>query len=113
MVSPLFFYQLVLVALVWLCVMLHWAWPSTPATACPTTLEPIPPRPKHCRAPKPFAGLTTMPPCDACAHASDLRPEASCPPPPRIVATRGRLVRVRHRVVFGALEAVQQVLSLL
>ncbi len=28
MVSPLFFYQLVLVALVWLCVMLHWVWPS-------------------------------------------------------------------------------------
>ena len=26
----LFFYQLVLVALVWLCVMLHWAWPSDP-----------------------------------------------------------------------------------
>jgi hypothetical protein len=28
MVSPLFFYQLTLIALVWLCVMLHWAWPS-------------------------------------------------------------------------------------
>src|SRR6266542_5172517 len=41
MVSPLFFSQLVLVALVWLCVMLHWAWPSDPA-ACPTTLDPIP-----------------------------------------------------------------------
>jgi len=30
MVSHLFFSQLVLVALVWLCVMLHWAWPSDP-----------------------------------------------------------------------------------
>ena len=30
MVSHLFFYQLVLVALVWLCVMLHWVWPSGP-----------------------------------------------------------------------------------
>jgi hypothetical protein len=39
MVSPLFFYQLVLVALVWLCVMLHWAWPSDPATVRLTTLE--------------------------------------------------------------------------
>jgi hypothetical protein len=56
MVSPLFFYQLVLVTLVWLCVMLHWAWPSDPATACPTTREPTPPRPKRHREPKPFTG---------------------------------------------------------
>jgi len=32
MVSDLFFYQLGLIALVWLCVMLQWAWPSD--TAC-------------------------------------------------------------------------------
>src|SRR4030095_5162852 len=90
MVSPLFFYQLVLVALVWLCVMLHWAWPSDPATACPTTREPTPPLPKRHREPKPFAGLTTKPPCDACAHVSDPRPHAPSVPPPRIVPTRGR-----------------------
>jgi len=40
MVSTLFFSQLVLVALVWLCVMLHWTWPSDPAAVCPTTPEP-------------------------------------------------------------------------
>src|SRR5215471_2386465 len=90
MVSHLFFYQLVLIALVWLCVMLQWAWPSDPTAACPTTLEPPPPLPKRHCAPTPFAGLTTKPHCDACAHANDLRPEAPCPPPPRIVATRGR-----------------------
>ena len=28
MVSDLFFYQLGLIALVWLCCMLHWVWPS-------------------------------------------------------------------------------------
>jgi hypothetical protein len=39
MVSPLFFYQLTLIALVWLCVMLQWAWPSDSA-ACPTPLAP-------------------------------------------------------------------------
>src|SRR5215468_2023927 len=89
MVSHLFFYQLLLVALVWLCVMLHVLWPSDPA-ACPTALEPPPPRPKHKRAPKSFAGLTHKPPCDACEHASDLRPEAPRTPPPRIVPTRGR-----------------------
>ena len=90
MVSHLFFYQLVLVALVWLCVMLQWAWPSDPAAVCPTTPEPPGPRPKRHRAPTPFAGLTTKPHCDACEHASDLRSEAPCTPPPRIVPTRGR-----------------------
>src|SRR6266704_5032743 len=89
MVSHLFFYQLVLVALVWLCVMLHGAWPSDPA-ACPTTPEPPPPLPKRTREPKPFAGLTRKPHCDACAHAPAPRPHAPAAPPPRIVPTRGR-----------------------
>jgi hypothetical protein len=39
MVSHLFFYQLTLIALVWLCVMLQWVWPSDSA-ACPTPLAP-------------------------------------------------------------------------
>src|SRR5439155_18840305 len=83
-------YQLALVALVWLCVMLQWAWPSDPVTVYPMTPEPPGPRPKRHREPTPFAGLTTKPHCDACAHASDLRPEAPSPPPPRIVPTQGR-----------------------
>ena len=90
MVPDLFFYQLVLVALVWLCVMLQWVWPSDPATACPTTLKPTPPLPKRNREPKPFEGLTTKPHCDACAQVSDPRPHATSAPPPRIVMTRGR-----------------------
>src|SRR2546429_4722343 len=90
MVSDLFFYQLALVALVWLCVMLHWVWPRDLATVCPTTLEPTPPLPKRHREPQPFAGLTTKPHCDACAHVSDPRPHATSAPPPRLVPTRGR-----------------------
>src|SRR2546421_972586 len=90
MVSPLFFYQLVLVALVWLCLMLQWAWPSDHAAVCPTATEPPPPLPKHSREPKPFAGLTRKPPCDACEHASAPRPHAPSAPLPRIVMTRGR-----------------------
>src|SRR5262252_7648586 len=89
MVSPLFFYQLVLIALVWLCLMLQWAWPSAPAT-CPPTPEPTPPVPKCPRERKPFAGLTKKPRCDACEHASDPHSEAPSTPPPRIVPTRGR-----------------------
>src|SRR5499427_6268910 len=90
MVSHLFFYQLVLVALLWLCVMLHWAWPSDSAAACPPPLEPIPLPPKRHRAPTPFAGLTTKPHCDACEHSGDPRPQIPSSPPPRIVPTRGR-----------------------
>src|SRR6266536_748240 len=90
MVSHLFFYQLVLVALVWLCVMLQWAGPSDPATVCPTTPEPPGPRPKRHHEPTPFAGLTQKPHCDACEHASAPHSEAPSTPPPRIVPTRGR-----------------------
>src|SRR5712691_406339 len=90
MVSHLFFYQLVLVALVWLCLMLHWAWPSDPAAVCPTALEPTPPLPKRSREPPLFAGLIHKPHCDACEHAPTPRPQAPAAPPPRIVPTRGR-----------------------
>ena len=90
MVSHLFFYQLVLVALVWLCLMLHWAWPSDPAAACPTTPELPSPVPKRHREPQPFAGLTTKPHCDACEHRSAPHPQAPSFPPPRMVPTRGR-----------------------
>src|SRR5499433_3896427 len=90
MVSHLFFYQLVLVALVWLCIMLHWVWPSDSVAACLTTLEPLPPRRTRSREPKPFVGLTTKPSCDACADASDSHPHAPAAPPPRLVMTRGR-----------------------
>jgi hypothetical protein len=89
MVSDLFFYQLGLIALVWLCVMLQWAWPSDTAV-CPPPLEPPPPLPKRHREPQPFAGLTTKPHGDACAHVSDPCPHAPAAPPPRIVMTRGR-----------------------
>ena len=90
MVSHLFFYQLVLIALVWLCVMLQWAWPSDPAPVWPATPEPPGPRPKRTHEPTPFAGLTTKPPCDACEHTSAPHPHAPSAPPPHIVMTRGR-----------------------
>src|ERR671924_2431620 len=89
MVSHLFYYQLALIALVWLSLMLHWAWPSDPAT-CPPPSEPTPPKPKRHREPTPFAGLTTKPHCDACEHASAPHTEPPSTPTPRIVPTRGR-----------------------
>src|SRR5712691_8682234 len=90
MVSHLFFYQLVLVALVWLCVMLHWAWPSDPTAVCPPIPEPPGPLPKRHHEPQPFAGLTHKPPCAACEQAHEHVPQPPSGPPPRIVPTRGR-----------------------
>ena len=90
MVSHLFFYQLTLIALVWLCIMLQWVWPSDPTPVGPTTPESSPPPPKRHRESPPFAGLTTKPHCDACAHASAPHAETPSTPPPRIVPTRGR-----------------------
>ena len=81
MVSHLFFYQLVLIALVWFFLLLHYAWPhecaNRPRSAEPELLTPKRPRSK---APAPFAGLTQRPPCALCereaAHAPDEPPAA-------------------------------------
>jgi IS1 family transposase len=100
MVSHLFFYQLTLIALVWLCLMLHGAWPSDSAAVCPTPLAPPPPRPKRRRQPKPFQGLTTKPLCDVCEHALDPHPHAPSAPPPRLVPTRGRRRQVDTSMHF-------------
>src|SRR5215468_9627661 len=90
MVSHLLFYQLVLLGLLWLCCMLHAAWPSSDAAGVPRPPERIPPSRKRPRVPKPFPGLTHKPHCEACAQATVPRPQAPCAPPPRIVSTRGR-----------------------
>jgi len=82
MVSHLLFYQLVLVALMWLCLMLHWVWPSDSVAACLTTLEPLPPRRKRSCEPKSFVGLTTKPHCDACGEANTPHPQAPAAPTP-------------------------------
>jgi len=99
MVSHLSFYQLVLIALVWLFVMLQMAWPSAPAAAGPPPELP-PPVPKRKRERKPFAGLTTKPHCDACEHGTAPRPQAPSTPPPRIVPTRGRRRQVDTSTPF-------------
>src|SRR5262249_3007339 len=90
MVPDVFFYQLVLVALVWVCLMLQWVCPGACAPARPTAPHPTPLRHQRRREPKPFAGLTRKPHCDACESAPAPRPPAPAAPPPRLVPTRGR-----------------------
>ena len=65
MIPHLFYYQLVILGLLWLCVMLHLAWPSRVAVSLqkPVEPEPIKPKRKHSIESKPFEGLTQKPPC--------------------------------------------------
>ena len=76
MVSHLFYYQLALLAIVWLFVLLHLpeSKPSLPA-------PPVPVKPKRKRAPEPkaFEGLTHKPHCALCEQEIGETP----PAPPR------------------------------
>jgi hypothetical protein len=62
MISPLFYYQLALLAILWLCVVLHLTWPgrSAPTTTAPAT--PITPKRPRSTAPKAFRGSDAQAP---------------------------------------------------
>src|SRR5438093_9968992 len=90
MIPHQFFYHLVVLGLLWLCVMLHDAWPSRCVAAPHQPAKPIMPRRKRSSDPQPFPGLTRTPPCAACAQAHASAPQLPGCPPPRIVPTRGR-----------------------
>jgi hypothetical protein len=91
MVSDLFFYELLLLGLLWLCVMLPWMWFYAHAAPGPTTPTPAKPPRQRSRDPKPFPGLTRKPHCAACEQAA--QESAALPPPappPPITSSRGR-----------------------
>jgi IS1 family transposase len=76
------YYQLAIVGLLWLCIMLHYIWPSRDTVLPQLRTELVPLRFKRNRAnePKPFAGLTQRPHCAACAHDAN---HPQVPPPQR------------------------------
>src|SRR4029453_2891675 len=76
MVSHLFYYQLALLAILWLFVMLHVTW-SEPGLTTPAV--PAKAKRKRSSAPTPFAGLTHKPPCALCEQET----RESAPAPPR------------------------------
>src|SRR5712692_2033374 len=90
MVSHLFFYQLMFLGLLWLCIMLHDAWPNECTGGDQRPSKPLPPPRKRSSDPPPFPGLTRQPPCAACEQAHAYAPQPLGCPPPRIVPTRGR-----------------------
>src|SRR4029453_13864818 len=83
MIPHLFYYQLVVLAFLWLCVMLHAVWPSRGAGSQPKPAESEPIKSKRTRShePQPFAGLTQNPPCALCAQEAT-HPQAPPPVPP-------------------------------
>jgi IS1 family transposase/transposase-like protein len=91
MVSHLFFYQLMVLGLLWLCVMLHYAWPNECPGGDQKPSKPLSPPCKRSSDPKPFPGLTRKPCCAACEQAAQ-EPAAPPPPapPPPITSSRGR-----------------------
>lgn len=90
MISHHVFFQLTLIALVWLFLMLHWLWRSDPASTRLPTALPIPPPRKRSKSSKPFQGFTRKPHCDACEQDVTLRRQPPCIPPPQLVSIRGR-----------------------
>jgi len=90
MVSHLVFYQLVCLGLLWLCVMLHFAWPSDPTEAPHRPPQPARPPRTRSRAPQPFAGLLPKPHCEACEQVPASRLQAPSAPPPHLIVTWGR-----------------------
>jgi hypothetical protein len=81
MVSHLFYYQLALLALLWLFVLLPLSWPRRSETPPPVPATPIKPKRKRSLEPTAFAGLTHKPHCALCERAT-AQPKAPAPVPP-------------------------------
>jgi IS1 family transposase len=90
MVPNALFYQLLLVALVLMCLLIHVWWPAHPGPPPQLPLEPSKPRRKRSKEPKPFTGYIHKPLCEACEQGLDTRPKAPGLPPPVMIFTRGR-----------------------
>jgi IS1 family transposase/transposase-like protein len=90
MASNPLFYQLILIALMLICLLVHVALADNPPREPKTPLDPkLHPR-RHSKEPKPFTGLIHQPLCEACEQGTDTRPKAPGLPPPVITFTRGR-----------------------
>jgi hypothetical protein len=90
MVSDLFFYELLLLGLLWLWVTLHYAWLCHRPAGDQRTSKPAKVPHKRSRDPNPFPGLSHTPHCAAWERAAQ-EPVAPLPlaPPPPIISSRG------------------------
>ncbi len=95
MIPHLFYSQLVVLGLLWLCVILHHIWPGHYALSPQRQAEPEPIKPKHKRSnePQPFAGLLHKPPCALGEHEAR-HPEPPPPVPPDPLSPPHRRPRI-------------------
>src|SRR5215831_1535140 len=96
MVPNVLFYQLLLVALVLICFMIHVWWPAPSRATPPQPLKPDKPQRKRAKEPKPFTGYLYKPLCEACETGTAIRSQAPGSPPPVITFTRGRKRTIDH-----------------
>jgi hypothetical protein len=90
MVSTPLFYQLLLVAFVLICLLMHVVWPDDPPRAPTPSPQPQQRRRRRVREPKPFPGFVHKPLCAACEQVAEAQPKAPSLPPPIIRYTQGR-----------------------
>ena len=85
MTPNLLLYQLLVVALVLICFLIHVWWPDPRRPASQMPLKPAKPRRKRSKEPKPFTGYIHQPLCEACEQGLHSRPKAPGSPPPQAV----------------------------
>ena len=90
MTPDVLFYQLLVVALVLICLLVHICCPDSRSPASQMPRKPANPRRKRAKEPKPFTGYIHKPLCEACEQGLDTRPKAPGAPPPMIIFSRGR-----------------------
>lgn len=88
MVEDLLFHELLLLALLWLCVILQWVGRRRQAVADQAQGNPAKRATRRSQDPKPFPGLTTKPRCGACELGPGKPPPSA--PPPRLYFPYGR-----------------------
>ena len=90
MVPTPLFYQLLVVALVLICLFIHVGLPDIPLPKPQPPLASNKRRRRRSQEPQPFPGLMHKPLCEACEQGADVRLQAPGEPPPIITFTRGR-----------------------
>ena len=81
---------LLILACLWLGMLVWWAWLKGRSAPLQTTFPFAKPVRTRAKDPKPFAGLTQKPLCDACEQAAELPQPAPSSPPPVLTFTHGR-----------------------
>jgi hypothetical protein len=100
MASNLLLYQLLLVALVLSCLLVHVGLLNDPPRAPKTPLQPNQRRRQRSKEPKPFTGFIHQPLCEAWEPGADTRPKAPASPPPVLTFTRRRRRTVNTQAHF-------------